>query len=98
MANTPGKSGEDTPVADRELEQHQPYAYKDRNQAPSRLRVHQGVLLGLDQINALVADAYAHQYEQAGSLVPDWGNAWARFTAAHRVQDDLWVATKERDQ
>ncbi len=80
------------PPADPDLPQHQFTPFEDINEVPETMRRYRNARLTLKQINAILKDAYANQFPQEGSLVPDFGNARARFEKQHHIEGGFWVS------
>ena len=73
-----------------------PYVYPDLNEVPTPWQTLQGGRLGLDQINAILTDAYVHgTYNEHTHLVPDMGGARQRFMTSHSLLDGWWATKTE---
>src|SRR5690349_1193045 len=76
----------------------QPAVYTDIYQAPKHLRVYRSARTSLDQINALIADAYANMLPVEEGVrdtaIPDFGGAKRRFEEAHEIENGFWVTKK----
>jgi carbamate kinase len=69
-----------------------PFMYSDLNQVPVELRSYKNAKLNAQQINEIVADAYAHAITHPNGIeVPDWGNAKSRFETSHHIDLGYWV-------
>jgi hypothetical protein len=69
-----------------EIVEFTPFA--DLNAVPQEIAVHQGARLSLDQVNTLIARAYAlSEIENS----PDLGAAWSEFRESHYVENTIWV-------
>ena len=69
-----------------------PYIYPDLNEVPAPWRTLQGGRLSLDEVNGIIADAYAWgSLDDHGAFVPDLGGARVRFISAHVLVDGLWA-------
>lgn len=62
------------------------------NSPPAPFKTYRSGRLSLQQINNMMADAYAHKLEAGDSLIPDFGGARERFAAKHEIVNGLWVA------
>ena len=72
----------------------QPYVYEDIYEAPAHFRVYRSARLSLNQINELIADAYANILsisEERETDIPDFGGAKKRFEDAHEITNGFWV-------
>jgi hypothetical protein len=73
----------------------QPYVFKDIYQAPAHMRIYRGARLSLDQINEMIADAYANKLPAEEGVrdtaIPDYGNAKKRFEEKHEIVTGFWV-------
>ena len=73
-----------------------PFHYKDLNEVPQPWQTLQGGRLSLDQVNALIEDAYANgRTNEHGHFVPDLGGARQRFMASHCLVKGWWVGKTE---
>ena len=79
------------PAADPDLPQHQFVPFSDINEVPESFRRYRNARLTLKQINDIIEEAYDNQFEQHGSLVPDYGKARASFEASHHIEEGFWV-------
>lgn len=82
----------------------QPAVYTDIYQAPKHLRIFRSARVSLDQINAMIADAYANMLPpkegERDTAIPDFGGAKVRFEETHEIENGFWVEkkfTKERE-
>jgi len=83
-------------VLNSALDQKAPYIYPDFNEVPEPWRRIQGGRLNLDQVNAILADAYANgRTNEHGHFLPDHGGARQRFMASHCLVDGWWAARTE---
>jgi hypothetical protein len=77
----------------------QPAVYTDIYQAPKHMRIYRSARLSLDQINALIADAYKNMLlpkeGERDTAIPDFGGAKMRFEQSHEIQNGFWVIKKE---
>ena len=77
----------------------QPAVYTDIYQAPKHWRLHRGARLSVDQINQIIADAYANMLpvepDVRDTAIPDFGGARARFEEKHAIEKGFWVERKE---
>jgi hypothetical protein len=75
----------------------EPHVYGDLNEVPAPWQTLQGGRLSLDQVNALLRDAYANgRTNEHGHFIPDLGGARQRFMAAHGLVDGWWAAAEGR--
>lgn len=78
-----------------------PHVFTDIYEAPANLRMYRSARLSLQQINDLVADAYANKLPvEEGvrdTILPDIGGAKQRFEATHKVKSGFWVKKTEED-
>jgi hypothetical protein len=79
---------------------HEPYT--ELHQAPETLRRVDNVPLSIEQLNALLADAYEHgqtidpvEPEDEPGFRPDIGAAKRHFRETHTVEGGLWVAKEK---
>ena len=84
------------PKADPNLPQHKAHTFTDMNDVPEPWRVWRGAKLNLEQVNSIIEDAYDNQFEQEGSLIPDYGGARARFEEKHEIVESLWVRRSKK--
>ncbi len=79
----------------------QPAIYTDIYQAPKHLRVYRSARLSLDQINDLIADAYANMLPVEEGIretaIPDFGGAKTRFEETHVIEKGFWVKKGEAE-
>jgi hypothetical protein len=74
------------PETEAEAQSFMPF--KDLNDVPKEVALHQGARLTLEQVNELIPKAYA-----LGSPdLPNMGEAWAEFRASHHIENTIWVA------
>lgn len=76
------------------MENTEPYTYKDLNEVPPHWRTYKGAKLNIDQINAIVADAYKHMIVGEESIIPDYGGARERFNQENQIEDNMWISKK----
>lgn len=82
MADTTTSTDEQAPV------------YTDmfgENSPPAPFKVYMGARLSLDQVNAIMADAYEHKITSGDSVIPDFGGARKRFADNHHIEQGFWV-------
>ena len=62
------------------------------NSPPAPFKMLRGARLSLDQINGIMADAYAHKITSGDNVIPDFGGARQRFIETHQLEKGFWVA------
>lgn len=77
-----------------------PAVYTDIYQAPKHLRIYRSARLSLEQINEMIADAYANLLPPKEGVrdttIPDFGGAKKRFEEGHEIENGFWVTIKSK--
>jgi len=79
-------------TGDAEIEEQAPiFSESSPYDVPESWRTYKSARLSVPQINAILADAYAHKITFGDSVIPDYGGARLRFEGTHEIVDGFWV-------
>ena len=68
------------------------YVYENLNEVPDKWKAYKGAKLSLEQINAIIADAYNNVITKGEVTIPDYGGARERFSETHVIINSLWAS------